>query len=150
MGAIRGRYRYTSGYCRAHKEFVADDFGAYDVQCPVCGGKDNHCDTRRGLCCSCYCSLANLVGADAVAEMPLAELVRQGTRAALAALEKGTYAIEQRNIKAVALFARGRGLRLDAPPPKTPDAKRVQNRRYYERHHDEILERKREARAGRK
>ena len=150
MGAIRGRYKYTSGYCRTHREFIADDFGAYDVECPVCGGKDNHCATRRGLCCSCYCSLANKVGAEAVAEMTLAELARQGAGAALAALEKGTYTVDARNAKAVALFARLHGLRLDVPPPKTPDAKRVQNRRYYERHHDEILERKREARAGRK
>lgn len=149
MGATRGRYKYTSGWCRTHKEFVADDFGAYDVECPVCGGKDNHCATRRGLCCSCYCSLANKVGAAALAEMPLAELVRQGTAAALAALEKGTYTVEARNAKAVEAFARLHGLELDAPPPKTPDAKREQNHRYYERHHDEILERKREAWARR-
>ncbi len=58
------------------------DFGPSDVECPVCGRSDNHCDNRRGLCDACYCSLVlHLDGRDAeLAAMDRFEMVREARR----------------------------------------------------------------------
>lgn len=125
---IRGRYRYCAGkpHCVGHFD---DDFGAYDVECPVCGGKDNHCRNRRGLCLNCYSALANKVGEDAFAAMDMAALVRRGTAATLDALRRGTYTIEQRNRLAIARFAAAHAVTppkpiVAAPPKEQTDTAR--------------------------
>ena len=83
---------HENGY-RASHGFVDMDFGPMDVECPVCGTQDNHADNRRGLCCDCYCALANKVGEAAFQAMDAATLVREATQAAIAALKRGTYHI---------------------------------------------------------
>lgn len=66
------------------------DFGSNDVECPVCGAKDNHASHRRGLCIWCYCSISNAVGDDAVQRMSADELARKARAARLAAIKRGT------------------------------------------------------------
>lgn len=82
-----------SVYCaRASRPINPEEleFGPSDVECPACGGLDNHARNRRGLCCWCYCSLANAVGDEAVQRMSADELVRKAKAARLAAIRKGT------------------------------------------------------------
>lgn len=69
------------------------DFGARDVECPVCGAKDNHCDNRRGLCDICYCALANEVGEAAFAAMEYETLLRKARNALVNAIRNGTYTV---------------------------------------------------------
>ena len=117
---IRGRYRYCAGkpHCTGHFD---EDFGAYDVECPICGAMDNNCANRRGLCLNCYCALANQIGEDAFAAMDMATLVRRGTAATLDALRRGTYTIEQRNKTAIAAFLAAHSPKpIVAAPPKEP------------------------------
>lgn len=82
----------TIVHARAGRHISAEEleFGPSDAECPVCGGLDNHASRRRGLCCWCYCSLANAVGDEAVQRMPADELVRKAKAARLAAIRKGT------------------------------------------------------------
>ena len=118
---IRGRYKYCAGktYVSGHFD---EDFGAYDVECPVCGAMDNNCTNRRGLCLNCYCALANQIGEAAFAAMDMAALVRRGTAATLDALRRGTYTIEQRNKTAIAAFLAAHSVTppksIVAEPPK--------------------------------
>lgn len=60
----------------------SEDFGPYDVECPVCGKQDNHCDNRRGLYDACYCSLVlHLAGRDAaLAAMDKFKMIREARR----------------------------------------------------------------------
>lgn len=125
---IRRLYRYCSGktYVGGHFD---EDFGAFDVECPVCGAMDNNCANRRGLCLNCYSALANQIGEDAFAAMDMAALVRRGTAAALAAIRRGTYTIEQRNRLAIARFAAAHAVAppkpiVTAPPKEQTDTAR--------------------------
>lgn len=75
---IKGyKMRYCSGYSRNQERPNPEDleFGPYDVKCPACGKMDNHCATRRGLCCNCYCTVLNhLEGTESERDRVFAEL----------------------------------------------------------------------------
>lgn len=79
-------------YARSTRPIAPEEleFGANDVECPVCRAKDNHASHRRGLCIWCYCALSNAVGDDAVQGMLTDELVRKAKAARLAAIKRGT------------------------------------------------------------
>lgn len=68
----------------------SEDFGPADVECPVCGAKDNHAPGLRGLCIWCACSLGHEVGTDAFEAMPRDELVRRAKAAREREIDKGT------------------------------------------------------------
>ena len=104
---------FTAGHTQ--QRVVPEDFGAYDVECPICGTMDNHARHRRGLCCECYCSLSNMVGEGVAQTMPKDELITRGRIAALAALRRGSYPIGQRNYSALRRFAAAHGIIIASP-----------------------------------
>lgn len=67
------------------------------TECPACGDKDYDAHrSRRGLCCSCFCSLFNSLGGiddervRIMRFMPIDELVGNARKARLAAIARGT------------------------------------------------------------
>lgn len=102
--------RYCAGYSRSRPKCDELEFGPSDVECPVCGGLDNHCSNRRGLCCSCYCCAVRAIGDAEFAAMDAITLVRQAESAVVAALRRGTYPVDGRNLMSLQAFARRHGL----------------------------------------
>ena len=90
--------KYTAGYSRSRVHPTRDDldFGPSDVECPVCGGLDNHCANRRGLCCWCFCSLLNSLGGSnaeqmaAFRAMSFDDMTARAKSARKAAIRRGT------------------------------------------------------------
>lgn len=140
------------------------EYGPADVECPVCGKKDNHCRNRRGLCIWCYCALADEIGEDAFHAMPKDELERKAADARKRAAGKGLAPKigKRRNTAAKgAEWWRGEGFRCDKDkksadadsvaekkpnppkPPKTSPERLAYQKRYRETHREEIREQRR-------